>query len=86
MIEDLGSANGTFVAGRRLAANAPQAVGTGDVLRLADVEWGRAQLAFRAGQPACSGGVGQGHRFIGRVHEQIAIVNRKSGDDVIELG
>lgn len=38
-VEDLGSVNGTFVNGRRLAAGRQATLSEGDVLRLADVEF-----------------------------------------------
>src|SRR3954465_14724198 len=47
MIEDLGSANGTFVGGQRLAPNTPAPVSPNQPVRIGDVE-----LRYEAPSPA----------------------------------
>ena len=58
LVADLGSANGTFLSGRRLAPLVPEAFSVGDVLRLASVD-----LVFEGAGPLGPGAGGQEAQF-----------------------
>jgi pSer/pThr/pTyr-binding forkhead associated (FHA) protein len=58
VVADLGSANGTFLNGRRLTSLVPEAFSAGDVLRLASVD-----LVFEGAGPLAQDAGGQGAQF-----------------------
>jgi pSer/pThr/pTyr-binding forkhead associated (FHA) protein len=70
LVEDLGSANGTFIGSQRLAANTPTAVTDGQPIRFGDVE---AHFLFPNSEASTVGGGSQGAGSAGDTQGTIGV-------------